>query len=279
MATNASYEYSNALEEYNKAQTDKEKQKALELMLRTAPDHKSSQKLRADIKNKIAKLKSKLEKTKKTAKKGFSYSLKKEGAATIVFVGTTNTGKSTLLKKLTGANVKIGSYEYTTKKPEIGIYDYHGIKLQIVEIPSIFENFEDSKLGPTFISMIKQSDLIILFFKNPSEKSLLDKELNKSEIYLPILIYNDQENIGDEIWKRLNVTKVRTKLPGKKPDYPPVSLKKGSTIKDLAEHVHKDFIKNFKFARIWGKSAKFPGARAGLNHKLEDDDIVELHLK
>lgn len=127
--------------------------------------------------------------------------------------------------------------------------------------------------------MIKQAELIILFFNTPKEKKILDEELTKTEIKIPILIYNKQENIGDEIWKRLDIIKVRTKMPGKKPDHPPVALKKDSEVRDLAEHVHKDFIKNFRFARIWGKSAKFEGQSVGLNHKLKDDDIVELHLK
>ena len=81
------------------------------------------------------------------------------------------------------------------------------------------------------------------------------------------------------MWRRLNLIKVSTKQPGKKPDYPPVALEKGSQIKNLAEHVHKDFLKNFKFARVWGKSVKYQGQRCGLTHILKDDDIVELHLK
>jgi len=275
MATNPGFKYQNALEEYKKAQTDEEKLKGLKLMFQTAPKHKSSEKLVSDLKNKIAKLKEKLIKTKKRAKKGFNISLKKDGAATISLVGTTNTGKSTLLKKLTGAKVKIEPYEYTTKKPEIGTLDYHGIKLQIVEIPSVFEDFEDSERGPTYLSIIKHSDLIILFFDTPKEKKLLDLEFDKAEIHIPILIYNNQENIPDEVWKRLAIIKVQTKMPGKKPTYPPVALKKDSNIKDLAIHVHKDFLKNFRFARVWGKSAKFEGQSVGLSHTLKDDDIVE----
>ena len=277
MPINADFEYGNALKVYEKAQTDEEKLAALKLMLSKAPAHKGAESLRSDIKNKIAKLRSKLEKTKKQSKKGSSLSLKNEGAATIVLVGTTNTGKSTLLNKLTGAKAKVESYEFTTKKPELGILDYHGIKLQLVEIPSIFENFENSDMGPTYLAMIRQADLIILFFNESEEKKLLDKEL--SDINVPVLIYNDQENIDSEIWKRLNIIKVQTKMPGKKPTYPPVALKKRSTIRDLAGQVHKDFLTNFKFARIWGKSSKFNGQNVGLNHKLEDDDIVELHLK
>ena len=73
--------------------------------------------------------------------------------------------------------------------------------------------------------------------------------------------------------------KVFTKTPGKKRDWPPVALDVGSTIRDLAEAVHKDFIHKFKFARMWGKSARFAGQTQGLNHELMDDDIVEFHLK
>ncbi len=279
MPINADYEYGNALKVYEQAQTDEEKLKALQLMLSKSPGHKGAESLRADIKSKIAKLKAKLSKNKKRGKRGFSLSIKKEGAATIVLIGTTRTGKSILLKKLTGANVKISEYEYTTKKPEIGIYDYHGVKLQCIEIPSIFKNFEASEKGPTYIAIIKQADLMILFFNTPEQKKLLDEELVKAEINVPIFIYNKQENIGDEIWKRLNLIKVQTKMPGKKPTYPPIALAKGSTIRDLAEHVHKDFLKNFRFSRVWGKSTRFPGAQAGLDHKLADNDIVELHLK
>jgi len=73
--------------------------------------------------------------------------------------------------------------------------------------------------------------------------------------------------------------KVYTKEPGKKPKFPPIALKKDSTIKDLAKEIHQDFIKKFKFARVSGNSVKHQNQRCGLNHKLEDEDIVELHIK
>ena len=73
--------------------------------------------------------------------------------------------------------------------------------------------------------------------------------------------------------------KVYTKsVDKKKPDYPPVALKKGKTVRDLALVVHKDFVKRFKFARIWGESVKHKGTKVGLDHELKDEDIVELHV-
>ena len=83
----------------------------------------------------------------------------------------------------------------------------------------------------------------------------------------------------DKIWKSLDIIKVYTKQPGKSPDYPPVALDKGSIVRDLAKTVHKDFLKNFKYAVINGSSAKFKDQRVGLNHKLADDDIIEFHVK
>ena len=194
-----------------------------------------------------------------------------------MLVGTTNTGKSTLLKKLTNAQVEIADYPFTTKRPEMGILDYKGVKLQIVEIPAITKDFEKTPLGPTCLSIIRQAELIILMFNTAEEKKLLDNELKDVEV--PIMIYNEQANLPDLIWERLGIIKVYTKQPGKKKDFPPVALKKGSTVEVLANKVHKDFIKRFKFARIYGKSAKFDGMKVGLNHVLADDDVLEVHVK
>ncbi|MEK6904071.1 MAG: GTPase [Nanoarchaeota archaeon] len=278
MPVNAGPEYGVAEQEYLKAATNEGKLKALQKMLSLAPKHKGTQVLVAHLKQKIAKTKSAMEK-ERTSKKGSgsSIAVKREGAAQIVLVGTANSGKSTLLKKLTNANVEIAPYPFTTKKPEVGVLDYKGVKLQIIEIPAVVKNFQQTDLGPSLLAIIKNSDLVVLMFNKPEDKVILDKEL--SGIEKPVLIYNSQEDIADEIWSRLNLIKVYTKQPGKKPDYPPVAMSKGSTIKDLAEKIHKDFLKKFRFARIWGKSVKFDGSRCGLDHVLADKDIVEFHAK
>ncbi len=46
---------------------------------------------------------------------------------------------------------------------------------------------------------------------------------------------------------------------------------------DVVEQVHKNFLKHFRFARVWGNSVKFPGAQVGLDHKLKDGDIVQIY--
>ena len=278
MPINAGIEYAKAESEFNQATTIQEKLQALRKMLSTMPHHKGSEGLQKEVKTKISKYKELLEKEKKQKKgSGKSLTIKKEGAATICIIGTVNSGKSTLLKKLTNANVEIAPYPFTTKKPEIGILDYHGVKLQMIEIPAIIKNFEYSELGPSMLAIIRQSDLLIVIFKDKNELKLIDKEIY--EINIPRVYYYNQDNIQDIIWNNLNLIKVYTKQPGKKPDYPPIALKKGSVVKDLAGYVHKDFLGKFDFARIWGKSVKFDGIKVGLEHKLEDEDVIEFHLK
>lgn len=277
MPVNPKHDFILARRKYTEARTTNEKLKALYEMLRTAPKHKSSEKLLADIKSKIAKYK-RVEEKETSQRRGYTrFSIKKEGAATVCLVGTTNSGKSTLLSTITNAKPEISQYQFTTNKPEIGTMDYSGIKIQVIEIPSITKDFRDTKNGPAFLSIARSADLIILMFKGESEKELLEEELYDVEV--PRLIVKGDGDIKDAIWKRLNLIKVYTKMPGKERDFPPIALKRGSTVRDLAANVHKDFIKKFKFARIWGNSVKYNTQRVSLNHSLEDDDIVELHTK
>jgi hypothetical protein len=82
-----------------------------------------------------------------------------------------------------------------------------------------------------------------------------------------------------KIWEKLQLLRIFMKKAGKEPDLSqPIVMKKGSVIKDICERIHKEIPERFEFAKIWGKSAKFPGQKVGISHKVEDKDIVELHL-
>lgn len=280
MPINADYKFIQARKKYEEAIGLNNKLKALQGMLSAAPTHKGAESLRKDIKTRIAKYKELIQNEKKSGKRQ-QLSIKKEGAATICILGKTRSGKSYLLNRLTNANVKEADYEFVTTKPEIGALDYKGIKLQIIEIPAIVKDFIYTEKGPLFLSVVRLADLVIFLIKDREDIKFLKKELEKAAIKKKLLIIEeiDIEKIKEKIWKKLDLIKVFTKQQGKKPSYPPIAFKRGSTVGDLAGSIHKDFIKRFKFARIWGESAKFDGQQVGLDHKLEDDDIVELHMR
>jgi len=89
------------------------------------------------------------------------------------------------------------------------------------------------------------------------------------------------KNLSDlkkSIFHALEIIRVHTKSPGQKPDLTdPIILKTGSTVKNAAEDVHKDFKTKLKYALVWG-SGKFDGQRVSQDHVLKDNDIIELHI-
>ena len=177
MPVNPGIEYKKAEREFTEANTVEEKIKALQNMLRTAPSHKGSEVLRANIKTRLAKYRALMEKEQKQKKgKASKYSIKKEGAAQVIIIGTPNSGKSTLLTKLTNAKPEIKPYPFTTKEPEIGVIDYDGIKVQLIEIPAFTKNFVEREHGTAFLGIIKQADLIVILYNNEKEKQLILNE-------------------------------------------------------------------------------------------------------
>jgi small GTP-binding protein len=86
------------------------------------------------------------------------------------------------------------------------------------------------------------------------------------------------EDLRLKVFEVLDIIRVYTKTPGQKPDLTdPIILKRGSTLADAAEDVHKDFLAKLKFARLWG-SGKHDGVMVKRDHVLEDGDIIELHM-
>jgi len=270
MPANVTMEYMKAEDRYLKAKTREEKIDALEEMMATIPKHKGTEKMRAEIKSKLAKLRKQI--PKKIARR--MTSIVNEGDLMVSIVGLTNSGKSTLLRELTNAKPAISKFPYTTAKPEIGMLDYEGVKIQLVEIPSAFERIH--------MSSVRSSHGAILIYENKEDLAELKKILKDFRINVPFVEFKrDNKNfdkLKKNLWEILGHIKVYCKEPGKKPEKKPIVLKKGSTVKDAAREVHKDFVKYFRFARIWGKSAKYPGQQFGMDHILVNDDIIELHM-
>jgi len=295
MPTNVSYEFEKAKQEYEEASSFEAKLAGLMKMQSTAPAHKGGEKLRKDISRKIAQLKKSIEKKKAQDKKkgkGKSIAVRKEGLGQIVLIGMPNSGKSTLLNFLTGIGEKVAAYPFTTKKPAVGMMDYFGGKVQLVELPGIVEGSHDGKAdGLQVLSVARNSDALVLVARNKKGELLVKKELSLNGVSLnkkepgtqmkKAIVVNafeelDREALKERIFQLLGKIVVYTKRPGQKVEYEaPLGLPIGSTIKDAARHLHKDFEKKLRFARIWG-SAKFAGQRVSKDYKLHNKDVIEV---
>ncbi len=295
MPSNVSYEYENALEEYNQATSDEAKLAALLKVQSTAPSHKGGENLRKDISKKISLLKKSMEKKKKQDKKrggGTSIAVRKDGIGQITLLGMPNSGKSTFLNKITDSDTAVAVYPFTTKTPVVGMMDYFGAKIQLVELPAIVEGSNAGKAdGPQVLSIARNSDAIIIIAKNKEEGAIVLKELElngislnkekpgcimKKAIAINAFEEHDIPELKEKIFLLLDKIVVFTKKPGVKADVElPFALHKDATVKDFAEHLHKDFAKKLKYAKVWG-SSKFDGQRVAKDYNLKNKDIVEV---
>ncbi|MCK9293017.1 MAG: GTPase [archaeon] len=185
MPANVSFEFSIAQKKYDDAKTDEEKIVALQDMVSKAPGHKGAENLRKDLSRKLSSLKNKIEKQALTNAKrsGNTINIKKEGAGQVVIVGLANTGKSTFLSEFTNSKPLIAPYPYSTTKPEVGILNYGGALIQLVELPSFLENHD---LTSQIYSMIRTADLCILIIKNGliSELETLIKIIESKDVFI-----------------------------------------------------------------------------------------------
>src|SRR5262245_59600338 len=142
MAVNLPPQYHDAEAEYKKARTPEEKLVALKKMWVILPKHKASEKVQVILKTKISEVNDEIETAKSGPKKATaSYKIPRQGAGTIVFVGGPNSGKSSLLRKLTKATPEVAPYPFTTREPIPGMMDWEDVRLQLIDLPPITGDF------------------------------------------------------------------------------------------------------------------------------------------
>jgi ribosome-interacting GTPase 1 len=158
MPANLTPQYLAAEQRFKAAITTQEKVEALEEMMAVIPKHKGTEKLQADLRRRLAKLKNEAEKKHGVSKASSMYSVQRDGAGQVVLAGGPNVGKSSLLAHLTHATPEIGDYPFTTRLPQPGMMPFENIKIQLVDMPPIDPNYYQPWMG----SILRQADLVLL---------------------------------------------------------------------------------------------------------------------
>ncbi len=328
MPTNVPPQYRSVEARYRAATTPEDKLAALEEMLRIMPKHKGTDKLQADVKARIAKLRQQEQQARKHGG-AHSHMVAREGAGQVVLVGPPNSGKSSLLAALTHAEPKIGEFPFTTLEPLPGMMAFEDVSIQLIDMPPVSRDHVE----PWIYDLVRRADLLWIVIENAASldgielcRSLLESkriearppltpaaaETEPPTVVKPALLVltafdkpESDENLAllrelieipwpchavsahdgrglDELrratFDALDVIRVYTKEPGKHPDMvKPFTLRRGSSVGDLAATIHRDFPEQLKFARLWGQGV-FDGQPVQRDHVLSDRDVVELHL-
>ena len=158
MPTNLPPDYFAVERRFREAETTQEKVALLEEMMGTIPKHKGTDHLRAELRRKLAKLKSESQTKKSTARHASTFHIAHEGAGQVVLVGLTNTGKSALLKALTNAEPEVSDAPYTTWEPAPGMMPVDDIQVQLVDTPPLNPEF----MEPELFNLLRRADLLLL---------------------------------------------------------------------------------------------------------------------
>jgi ribosome-interacting GTPase 1 len=329
MPANLTPQYHKAEADYRRASTPDEELRCLEVMLREMPKHKGTDKLQAELKQKISKARQEVEQHRSTKKSSPGIRIPRQGAGRAVLLGGPNSGKSQLLRSLTRATPEVAPYPFTTREPLPGMMPWEDVMVQMIDTPPITVDVFD----PNLLGLVRGADLALLLVdlgsddgigelqavwdRFQSSKTRLARESHLDEEDLGVsytrtfLVPNKMdlpeaadrmalmrefcpldleeypisaehgtglETLRDAVYHALDVVRVYTKLPTKKePDYDrPFTLRRGGTLLDVAELVHRDLAKNFKGARVWGTNVHNGSLMKG-DYVVHDKDVVEIH--
>jgi len=87
------------------------------------------------------------------------------------------------------------------------------------------------------------------------------------------------DKIAEEAFRKLRVIRIYTRDSEGKTSKTPIILPENSTVEDVTERLPPHLLKKFKYAKIFGPSAKFDGEKVGLDHVLKDKDIIQIFTK
>jgi len=169
MPANLTQQYLKAEAAYRAAQTPQEELDCLQVMLREIPKHKGTDRLQADLKSKIAKLKADVQKLSSAPSPRSAAKIPRQGAGRILLIGAPNSGKSQLLAALTRAQPEIAPYPFTTQSPLPGMMHFEDCPFQLIDLPPVTADYMD----PATIGLIRGADLIFLVMDLASD-SLID---------------------------------------------------------------------------------------------------------
>ncbi len=169
------------------------------------------------------------------------------------------------------------SLDDATIKAVLNEYRIHNAEVVIREditVDQLIDVAIGNRVYVPALVVLNKIDLVTDDYLGEVSKSLkdfvsisADKELNV-------------ENLKDAIFGLLDFIRIFMKPQGQEADLEdPLVVLSGSTVRDVCNSLHKDFTRKFRFARVWGGSAKFEGQKVGITHALKDGDILSIVME
>ncbi len=109
-----------------------------------------------------------------------------------------------------------------------------------------------------------------------SKEEIIGSNKPWKPIFISVEEGTNLDELKEAMFENLNFIRIFLKPQGEKGDDEPMIVKEGARVKDVCKKLHSDFVDKFRYARIWGPTAKFPKQRVGKDHVLKEGDTLRI---
>ena len=163
-------------------------------------------------------------------------------------------------------------------KEILNVYGYTSARVVIkedIDSEQLIDFINGNKTYAKGITILNKIDLVDdKFVKNVSKKLKTD--------FIPTSADSNKNinQLKERIYNELKFIRVYLRPKGGETDFKePLIIRKGNTVGDVCNKLHRNMKKDFRFGLVWGKSVKFGGQRVSLNHVLIDEDVLTVVKK
>ena len=189
-----------------------------------------------------------------------------------------------VIEKSTTGGIAVAQQKKLKKMSEkllkeiLNIYGYTSARVVIkedIESEQLIDFINGNKTYAKGITILNKIDLVDeKFLKNVSKKLKTD--------FIPTSADSNKNinQLKERIYNELQFIRIYLRPKGGETDFKePLIVRKGNTVADVCDKLHRNMKKDFRFGLVWGKSVKFGGQRVSLNHVLIDEDVLTVVKK
>ena len=171
--------------------------------------------------------------------------------------------------------VKLKKISEKLVKDILNVYGYTSARVVIredIDSEQLVDFLTGNKTYAKAITILNKIDLV--------DKKFLKKVSKKIKTsFIPVSADAEQNitELRDRIYDELKFIRIYMRPKGGKTDYKePLIIRKGNSVLDVCNKLHRKLRKDFRFGLVWGKSVKFGGQRVGLSHILQVEDVLTI---
>jgi len=147
-----------------------------------------------------------------------------------------------------------------------------------VDLDRLIDGIRDNRVYLPSLVVVNKADLIDPDYVETVNDRLDARGIDPEEaIFISAEEEKGLDALRETLWEELGLIRIYMDKPGRGIDYEePLILFEGDTVEDACEKLGGEFRERFRFARVSGPSAKHDQQQVGLDHELEDEDVLRI---